>query len=60
MNIQLLSDLHLESNPHFTARPVPGAPPSAANDAIAVVGGLLLYALFVWRGHAWLIGVSPV
>ena len=23
MNIQLLSDLHLESNPHFTARPVP-------------------------------------
>ncbi len=25
MNIQLLSDLHLESNPHFTARPVPGS-----------------------------------
>ena len=25
MNIQLLSDLHLESNPHFTARPVAGA-----------------------------------
>ena len=25
MNIQLLSDLHLESNPHFTARPVDGA-----------------------------------
>ena len=25
MNIQLLSDLHLESNPHFTPRPVPGA-----------------------------------
>ena len=25
MKIQLLSDLHLESNPHFTARPVPGA-----------------------------------
>ena len=25
MNIQLLSDLHLESNPHFTTRPVPGA-----------------------------------
>ena len=25
MNIQLLSDLHLESNPHFMARPVPGA-----------------------------------
>ncbi|RZJ17799.1 MAG: metallophosphoesterase [Haliea sp.] len=25
MNIQLLSDLHLESNPHFRARPAPGA-----------------------------------
>ncbi|MFC5521836.1 metallophosphoesterase [Polaromonas jejuensis] len=25
MNIQLLSDLHLESNPHFQARPLPGA-----------------------------------
>ncbi len=25
VNIQLLSDLHLESNPHFTARPVDGA-----------------------------------
>ena len=25
MNIQLLSDLHFESNPHFVARPTPGA-----------------------------------
>ena len=25
VNIQLLSDLHLEANPHFTARPLPGA-----------------------------------
>jgi len=25
VNIQLLSDLHLESNPHFRARPLPGA-----------------------------------
>ncbi|HEX3142287.1 MAG TPA: NnrU family protein [Rhizobacter sp.] len=42
------------------ARPVPGAPPSAANDAIAVVAGLVVYGLFVWRVHAWLIGVSPL
>ncbi len=41
-------------------RPIPGAPPSAANDLIAVVGGLALYGLFVWRAHAWLIGVSPL
>jgi uncharacterized membrane protein len=40
-------------------RPIPGAPPSAANDLIAVVGGLALYGLFVWRAHAWLVGVSP-
>ena len=25
VNIQLLSDLHLESNPHFTVKPLPGA-----------------------------------
>jgi uncharacterized membrane protein len=29
------------------------------NDAIAVVGGLALYAAFVLWLHAWLIGVSP-
>ncbi|MGY4830681.1 NnrU family protein [Sphaerotilaceae bacterium SBD11-9] len=43
-----------------TPRPIPGAPPSAANDAIAVVAGLAVYGLFVWRAHAWLIGVSPL
>jgi uncharacterized membrane protein len=41
-------------------RPVPGAPPSWLNDAIAVLGGLGLYAWFVVHGHAWLFGVSPV
>lgn len=41
-------------------RPIPGAPPSAANDLIAVVAGLALYGLFMWRAHAWLIGVSPL
>lgn len=41
-------------------RPVPHAPASRANDLIAVVGGLAIYLLFVWRAHLWLIGVSPV
>lgn len=41
-------------------RAIPGAPPGPANDAIAVVAGLALYGLFVWRAHAWLIGVSPL
>ena len=41
-------------------RPLPGAPAGPLNDAIAVVAGLALYAVFVFGGHAWLIGVSPI
>jgi uncharacterized membrane protein len=37
--------------------PVPGAPPSRYNDPIALLLGLGLYALFVWRLHALIIGV---
>ena len=40
--------------------PPPGAPPSRWNDAIAVLGGLLLYGLFIAGLHQWLIGVSPI
>jgi uncharacterized membrane protein len=42
------------------ARAVPGAPPSAANDALALVGGLAIYALFLFWAHQRLIGVSPL
>lgn len=39
-------------------QPAPGAaPPSIRNDVIAVVGGLLLYAVFVMVLHTRLIGV---
>ncbi|SAK51516.1 NnrU family protein [Caballeronia ptereochthonis] len=41
-------------------RPVPGAPASAMNDVIVVVGGLGLYAFMLLWGHAHLIGVSPI
>lgn len=41
-------------------RATPGAPPSAINDVIALVGGLALYALFVLWAHQKLIGVSPL
>lgn len=41
-------------------RPVPGAPPSKANDAIAVIGGLALYLAFLLWLHTWLFGVSPL
>lgn len=32
----------------------------AAGDIVAVVGGLALYGLFVWKVHLWLFGVSPM
>ena len=41
-------------------RPAPALPPSAMNDVIAVVGGLLTYAVFVLWAHLKLIGVSPL
>lgn len=34
--------------------------PSWRADAFAVVIGLIVYALFVWKLHFWLIGVSPL
>ncbi|MDQ3059257.1 MAG: metallophosphoesterase [Pseudomonadota bacterium] len=37
MNIQLLSDLHLESNPHFKPRPAPGA------DVLVLAGDIGSY-----------------
>ena len=30
------------------------------NDVIAIVAGLAIYALFVFKAHAWLFGVSPL
>lgn len=45
---------------HRTQRPVPSIPPSRANDLIAVVGGLALYAAFVLWLHGWLIGVPLI
>lgn len=41
-------------------RAVPGAPPSSLNDAIALLGGLAIYVLFLFKAHAWLIGVAPI
>jgi uncharacterized membrane protein len=42
------------------ARSLPGAPPAAYNDAIALVGGLAVYAAFLMGVHLWLFGVSPL
>ena len=40
-------------------RTVPALPASAANDVMAVVGGLALYGLTVMWGHAFFFGVRP-
>jgi len=42
---------------HRIQRPIPGAPPSPYNDAIAVAAGLIIYAVFVVWGHRALFGV---
>lgn len=39
---------------------VPAAPPTRANDAIAVAGGIALYVAFLFWLHARLFGVSPI
>jgi uncharacterized membrane protein len=45
---------------HREQRPIPQAPPSKANDAIAIVLGLGVYVAFVLWLHSWLFGVSPI
>lgn len=35
------------------------AKPSAVYDALAVVSGVALYGLLIWRLHAWAFGVAP-
>ncbi len=35
-------------------------PPFGRNDVIAIVLGLAVYGLFLWKAHLWLIGVSPL
>ncbi|NBN64069.1 NnrU family protein [Pannonibacter tanglangensis] len=41
-----------------------GGPPQIdvgpAGDVVALVGGLALYGLFVWKLHEWLVGVAPM
>jgi uncharacterized membrane protein len=41
-------------------RPVPSLPTGPYNDVIALVGGVVLYAVMLHGGHAWLIGMPLV
>jgi uncharacterized membrane protein len=38
---------------------VPITAPAARSDAIAIVAGVVIYVLLVWRVHMWLFGVAP-
>ncbi len=38
----------------------PGAPAGRWNDWIAVIGGLLLYVIFLFWAHQWLFGRAPL
>jgi uncharacterized membrane protein len=42
------------------ARRTPGAPASRWNDAVAVLGGLVLYVVFIAWAHQRLFGVAPM
>jgi uncharacterized membrane protein len=52
--IDRISVKHRAPGPPRRAVAVPHA------DLIAVVAGLALYGLFLWKLHAWLIGVAPL
>ncbi|QHE85018.1 NnrU family protein [Hydrogenophaga sp. BPS33] len=41
-------------------RTPPALPGGGANDAIALLGGLVVYGVFVLWAHAWLFGVNPM
>lgn len=52
-----LDRMSLKRRPQQPTRTAPEGP---YNDLIAIVAGLAIYALFLWRLHLWLIGVSPL
>jgi len=52
--------ISVKRRPAAQTHEAPAAPPGAANDAIALIGGLVVYAVFIFWAHRWIIGVSPL
>lgn len=52
--------ISLKRRPAAVAHDAPAAATSPYNDAIAVIGGLAVYVVFILWAHRWLIGVSPL
>jgi len=53
----VLARISASKRPQVAVR---GAPASIRNDVIAVVGGLVLYAVFIMWAHVKLFGVAPM
>jgi len=52
--------ISVKRRPAAQTHEVPAASPSPANDAIALVGGLVVYAVVLLWAHRWIVGVSPL
>jgi uncharacterized membrane protein len=52
--------ISVKRRPAAQTHEVPAAPSRPANDAIALVGGLVAYGVVLLWAHRWIIGVSPL
>jgi uncharacterized membrane protein len=52
--------ISVKRRPAAQTHEVPAAPARPTNDAVALVGGLVVYAVFLLWAHRWIIGVSPL
>jgi len=52
--------ISVKRRPAAQTHEVPAAPARPMNDAIALVGGLVVYAVLVLWAHRWIVGVSPL
>jgi len=52
--------ISVKRRPAAQTHEVPAAPATSANDAIALIGGLAVYVVFLVWAHRWIIGVSPL
>jgi uncharacterized membrane protein len=52
--------ISVKRRPAADTHEVPAAPSGPANDAIALIGGLVVYAVFLLWAHRWIVGVSPL
>lgn len=56
----VIDRISLKRRPASDTGGAPAIQLGAAGDVVALVGGLALYGLFVWKLHLWLFGVSPM